>query len=80
MFERTAFAVLERCDQAIDLGALRFSRERTICLQAPDQDGQIARIARRVADVLDEAQISAAVRNEGPDVFERTAQAPRGSP
>lgn len=80
MFERTALAVFEGRDQTVDLGSFRFSRERAIRLQASDQDGKIARFARRVADALNEAQISAAVRDERADVFERSAQAPCSGP
>ena len=74
MLERAALATFKRGDEPVDLGTFSFSGERAVRLQASDEDGEIARISGRVADALDEPEISTAVGDERSDVFERAAQ------
>jgi len=78
VFEGAALAPLQRRNQTVDLGAFRLPCSRAIRLQASDQNREIARAAGRIADAFDETQISAGVRDERADVFERAAQPSRG--
>jgi hypothetical protein len=79
MFERAPFAPFERCDQTVDFGTFRLTGDGTRGLQPSDEHGEIACIARRIADSLDRSKISAAERDERSDVFERAAQPARSS-